>query len=144
MVERSFEDPRAFLVAMPDRPPEGDGLGRLVEAKHEEPARADGHLVALVEARRRHLVAVDHHVLGVGRGLDLEPPLLPANPPVHRPDPLAGQDDVARRARAEEDGVVARQLDELHASLTVVNFEGGHARVFSSGFGFVVKVGVSR
>ena len=41
--------------------------------------------------------------------------------------PLALQDHVARRARPEQDGMIARQLDELDASLTVVYFQGGHA-----------------
>ncbi len=38
----------------------------------KHPAVADGDLVALAKAARRHLVAVDHHEFRVGRGLDLE------------------------------------------------------------------------
>ena len=78
-------------------------------------------------------MAVDHHELRVGRGLHPVPAFLPANPPVHGRDPLAGKGNVAGCTRAEEEGMIARQLDELYASLIVVNFQGGHARVFGSG-----------
>ena len=51
----------------------------------------------------------------------------PANAPVDRPDELALKHHVAGRAGAEQDRMIARELDELNAALTVVYFECGHA-----------------
>ena len=132
-VRRTLENPRSFLVRALCRPGDRLGLERLVQAEQEQPAAANGHLVALVKARRGHLVTIDRDVLGIGRGLDPVPSFLPADPPLHGGNAFAGEDDVASDARAEQYGMVARQLDELNPPLAVVNFQGGHARTVSSG-----------
>src|SRR5271157_271734 len=132
-MRRPLQNPRSLLVGAFCRPAGRPGLERLVQAEQEQPAATDGHLVALVQAGPRHLVAVDHDVLGIGRGLDPVPSFLPADPPLHGGNACAGEDDIAGDARAEKHGVVARQLDELNPPLAVVNFQGGHARTVSSG-----------
>jgi hypothetical protein len=58
---------------------------------------------------------------------------------VDRPDPFTLQDDVARGTRPEEHWVIARQLDELNASLTVVDFQSSHA-VFQGFFPWLLTV----
>jgi hypothetical protein len=62
---RPLQNARSLLVGACCRPVGRPGLERLVQAEQEQPAATDGHLVALVKAGRRHLVAVDHDVLGI-------------------------------------------------------------------------------
>src|SRR5262245_41384710 len=88
-----------------------------------------------MEARRGHLVTVNQDVLCIRRGLDPVASLFPANSSMDRGDPLAFQDDVAGRARAKEHGMIARQVDELNAALSVVDFQSGHTKLFSSDSG---------
>ncbi len=98
-------------------------FGNLQE-KH--PALPHRDFIALVDRAARHLVAVDEHELGVRRCFDLESLPLPADPPVNRPDSRPLEYDVACRTRSEKDGMIASQLDELNATLTIVNFESCH------------------
>ncbi len=116
------------------RPSSPKAIGReppssrfIIITQQEDPARTDRDLITLVDAGGRHLGAVDHDKLGIGRSLDPKSPLLPAYPAVHRPDSFAVQEHVAGSARPEQDGMIARQLDELDTALTVVYFQGGHA-----------------
>ena len=78
-------------------------------------------------------MAIDHDVLGVRRGLDPVSTFFPADPPLHWQNPFAGKDDIAGDAAAEDDRMVVRQLDEMNAPFSVMNFQGGHARTVSSG-----------
>jgi hypothetical protein len=103
-----LEDPRLLFVRSDRR-----FLGRLgfqpfVEAEHEKPASSHRDFVALPQARRRHFVAVDHHVLGIRGRFYPKPAFLPADPPLHRKNPFPGENDIAGRPTAEEHGVIAR------------------------------------
>ena len=54
---------------------------------------------------------------------------------MNRRDPLAGEHDIASRARAEKTGMVLRQLDESNPALSIMNFDGSHAKGINSGTG---------
>ena len=47
--------------------------------------------------------------------------------PCDRPYQLALKEDVARRARPEQDRMVALELEKLDAAFFIVDFQGGHA-----------------
>src|SRR5262249_33445538 len=134
VVNRRLDHSGSFFVGMTDWA-RRDPLEGLIGAEQKETTATDVHLVALMKARRGHLVTVDHDILGIGRGLDPEASLLPADSSVDGGDSLPLLEDVAGWARAEEHGVIARQVDELNAALTVVDFQCGHAKKFSSGTG---------
>src|SRR5262249_1543779 len=80
----------------------------------------------LVHGAGGHLVAIDNDEFGVRGSFDLESFSFPADPSVHRPDSRPFQQHVTRRTGSEQDGVVAGQFDELHPTLSIVNFKSGH------------------
>jgi hypothetical protein len=103
-------------------------VDRVVVAEQKDPGRSDLDLISLVEAAGRHLGAVQLDKLGIWRSLNPVSTLLPANPAVHRPDSVTLQDDIAGRARPEQDRMIAREFDELNTSCSVMYFQCCHAR----------------
>jgi hypothetical protein len=124
------QDARAAFIAPAPRVGRSETL--LFNPHEKHPAGADNDLVALPDGGCRHLVAIDHHKLGIRGRFDFESLSFPADAPVNWPDSGPLEHDVARRTCSEQDGMIASQFNELDTTLSIVNFESGHETPYLS------------
>ena len=132
-VERPFQDPGSFLVRVPGLLPAGRAC--CSSSRRRTNIRQGPTVISSPWCRLEEVILwpLTTTYSASGEASTRYRPFFQRIRPCTGSDPLSGEDDVAGGTGAEEQGVIARQLDELNASFIVVYFQGCHARRFSSG-----------